>query len=38
MGLLTSLPKIKINIIKLITNNSPQYASNIGYNGKYIEE
>jgi hypothetical protein len=25
------------NILKLITNNSIQYAQSIGYNGKYIE-
>jgi hypothetical protein len=28
----------KINILKFITNNSPQYALCISYNGKYIEE
>jgi hypothetical protein len=28
----------KTNIIKFITNNSPQYALSIGYNGKYIQE
>jgi hypothetical protein len=28
----------KINIMKFITNNMPQHASSIGYNGKYIEE
>jgi hypothetical protein len=28
----------KIKIIKFVTNNSPQFALSIGYNGKYIEE
>jgi len=28
----------KINIIKCIKNNSPQYPLNISYNGKYREE
>jgi hypothetical protein len=28
----------KTNIIKFITNNSPQYALIIGYDQKYIEE
>jgi hypothetical protein len=28
----------KTNIIKFITNNSPQYALSIGENGKYIAE
>jgi hypothetical protein len=27
----------KTNIIKFITNNSPQYALSISYNGKYIQ-
>jgi hypothetical protein len=26
----------KTKIIKFLTNNSPQYALSIGYNGKYI--
>jgi hypothetical protein len=26
------------NIIQFITNNSPQYALSIGYNGKYMQE
>jgi hypothetical protein len=28
----------KTKIIKFITNNSPQCALKVGYNGKYIEE
>jgi hypothetical protein len=28
----------KTNMIKFITNNSPQYPLSTGYNGKYIEE
>jgi hypothetical protein len=28
----------KTNIIKFITNNSPQYALSIGYDEKYVEE
>jgi hypothetical protein len=28
----------KTNIIKFTTNSSPQYASSIGYNGKYFQE
>jgi hypothetical protein len=28
----------KTNIIKCITNNSPQYALNVAYNGTCIEE
>jgi hypothetical protein len=28
----------KTNIIQFMTNNSPQYTSSIGYDGKYIEE
>jgi hypothetical protein len=28
----------KTNIMKLVTNNSPQHALSIGYNGKYTEE
>jgi hypothetical protein len=26
------------NLIKFVTNNSPQCATSIGHNGKYIEE
>jgi hypothetical protein len=28
----------KTNKIKFITNNSPQYALSVGYNGKYIQK
>jgi hypothetical protein len=28
----------KTNVIKFITNNSPQLALSTGYNGKYIED
>jgi hypothetical protein len=28
----------KRNIVKFITNNSPQYPLSIGYSDKYIEE
>jgi hypothetical protein len=28
----------KTKIIKFVTNNSPQCALSIGYNGKYVEE
>jgi hypothetical protein len=33
-----SLNVEKTNVIKFITNNSPQSPLNIGYNDRYIEE
>jgi hypothetical protein len=33
-----ALHLVKTNIINFITNNSPQYALSIGYNGHYPEE
>jgi hypothetical protein len=33
-----SLKLEKTNVMKFITNNSPQYLLNFGYNDKYIEE
>jgi hypothetical protein len=30
--------KLKLNVIKVITKNSPQYPLNIEYNDKYTEE
>jgi hypothetical protein len=37
-SLLLALYLDKTNNIKFITNNSPQYALSVGYNGKYIKE
>jgi hypothetical protein len=33
-----ALNLVKTNIITFVTNNLPQYASSIAYNGKYVEE